>query len=103
MKGSRAEVFGSTLQKATRRPSGDQLGWMASRPARSLRSPVSIRTAQTWLVVPRPNGVKTFSSPTASSRPSGDQHGLWPRSVTFRADSPVAPMMKMPPPAHSER
>ena len=51
VKRSRADVASSRPQKATRRPSGDQLGWTASWQERSRRSPVSIFTAQSGLVV----------------------------------------------------
>ena len=51
----------------------------------------------------RPRVKVTLSVPQTSLFESGDHAGLKHDFVMRRAASPVAPMMKIPPPSHSER
>ena len=69
-----------------------------------MRSPVEASTIQSSLSDPREVGVMMVVSLAQTMRlPSGDHEGLNHEPVIRRADSPVAPMMKMPPPSQSER
>src|SRR5437870_3332726 len=94
----------SADQYATRRPCGDQSGWTASPLVTRRVSPVSTLTAQSALVLDRLFGLSTIRSvANTTSLPSGAHEGLKPKAVSLRTDSPVAPMIKIPPPDRSER
>src|SRR5262245_3629125 len=80
------------VQKAMRLPDGDHAGWNESKPVSIFAgAPPLTSTIQIRLCVNVLYAVRTSSEQNAMRWPSGDHAGLDPKSVTRRADSPVAP------------
>src|ERR1051325_1255731 len=81
-----------------RLPCGDQFGCTPSLSDRTRYSPVVAFTIHIRLgKLVRPELSTLFSAKTISC-PSGDQAGLYPKSVSGLGDSPVMLITQMPPP-----